>query len=202
MDYKKTELLNEDFSFRRNDKLYDHLKNLSSKKITQLHNTIFNDNKQNIDQNLKNSVINSENALNINTKDNSLRISSLEIRLDKSERLLKFFEEILKMKETDRDNEMKIDRNKIIDLNRRIIILEDNIKIFQKKLQGVHEIFNEKFADIDNKYNNLLNNKNSITEFYSNKLNDVENVLKKNEAIINNVVENKLNSLKANLDSK
>ena len=44
------------------------------------------------------------------------------------------------MKETDRDNEMKIDRNKIIDLNRRIIILEDNIKIFQKKLQGIHEI--------------------------------------------------------------
>ena len=48
----------------------------------------------------------------------------------------------------------------------------------------------------------MLNNKDSIAEFYSNKLNDIENILKKNEAIITNSVETKLEKLKGNLDSK
>ena len=203
---KKNEKVKDDINLKENETIYEHLKNLSSKKITELHNSIFNDNLKIIDQNnFKNcDIYNNESSSENCTKNNSsqIRISSLEIRLDKSERLLKFFEEIIKIKEHDRDNEIRIDTNKITELNKRIIILEDNIKSFQKKLHCINDVFCEKFSLIEKKYNTMLNNKDSIAEFYSNKLNDIENILKKNEAIITNSVETKLEKLKGNLDSK
>jgi conjugal transfer/entry exclusion protein len=82
------------------------------------------------------------------------------------------------------------------------MFLEENIRNFHKKLSSITEVFNEKFNSIEKKIQSVLSKKDEISSFYTNKLNDVETILKKNEGFINNTVENKLNSLRVNLDSK
>ena len=231
MDNRKNDNNIEEFSFKNNEKLYDHLKNLSTKKITELHNTIFNDKKDNPENKLyndyhnvnnqivKETIINKENNHN-NQSDNinpyhhndsfannnsissQVRIVNLEKRLEKSERMLKYFEEILKNRDNDKNCDVKIDRTKISDLNKRILTLEESIKIFHKKISSVNEVFNEKFDMIEKKYNSLLHSKDNISDFYSNKIVEIENLLKKNDVLIDNVVEFKLSNLKANLDNK
>lgn len=213
MDNNKNDNFQEDITFRDNQKLFEHLKNLSSNKVSELHNSIFNDNQH------KNQTESKKISYLISPKENSYyssidfrsgnitnqgnpRIGALEKRLEKSEKLLKYFEEILKLKDVEREKEVKTDRNKIADLSKRIMFLEENIRNFHKKLSSITEVFNEKFNSIEKKIQSVLSKKDEISSFYTNKLNDVETILKKNEGFINNTVENKLNSLRVNLDSK
>jgi len=213
MENNKNDNLQEDITFRDNEKLFEQLKNLSANKISELHHSIFNENQ------IKNQTEPKKLSYIISPKENSYsssidyktgnitnqanqRISVLEKRLEKSEKLLKYFEEILKLKDVERDKEVKNDRNKIADLSKRIMFLEENIRNFHKKLSSITDVFNEKFNSIEKKIQSVLNKKDEISSFYSNKLSDVENILKKNESFIDNAVENKLNGLRVSLDSK
>ena len=213
MENNKKDNLIEDITFRDNEKLFEHLKTLSANKISELHNSIFNENQS------KNQTETRKILYKISPKDNSYnssidlkagnisnqansRIYALEKRLEKSEKLLKYFEEILKLKDVERDNDIKTDRNKIADLSKRIIFLEENIRNFHKKLSSINGVFSDKFNSIEKKIQSVLNKKEDLSGFYSNKLNDIENILKKNESYIDNTVENKLNDLKVSLDSK
>ena len=213
MENNKKDNLIEDITFRDNEKLFEHLKTLSANKISELHNSIFSENHS------KNQTETRKILYKISPKDNSYnssidlkpgntsnqansRICALEKRLEKSEKLLKYFEEILKLKDVERDNDIKTDRNKIADLSKRIIFLEENIRNFHKKLSSITDVFNEKFNSIEKKIQSVLSKKDDLSGFYSNKLNDVENILKKNESLIDNTVENKLNDLRVSLDSK
>lgn len=133
---------------------------------------------------------------------NDLRVSNLERRLENTEKMLKFYEEMLRLKEEEKKNEFRIDQNKVIELNKKVITLEEHIKFLNKRINEQNEILNEKTEGMEKKLGKFLETKNSIGDFYANKLGDLEALIKKNDILIESVIEEKLSHVQMNFDSK
>jgi hypothetical protein len=133
---------------------------------------------------------------------NEIRISNLEKRLDNAERLLKFYEEMMRLKEDEHRGEYKIDQNKIVELNNKITVLDDNLKTVYKKLSDFNQYLNDKLGEIDKRFRGQNETKNSVSDFYSSKLAEMEAMLNKNNIVIENLIDDKIGLLQNNFDGK
>jgi hypothetical protein len=156
--------------------------------------------------NLPNSPNNDPPQLVIETGGNSIsneiRISNLERRLDNAEKMLKFYEEMFRLKEEEKKNELKIDHNKILDLSKSLVKMEENQKILNRKIKEQNDLINEKFELIEKKLVKFNDTKSSVGEFYANKLAEIESMYNKNDLIYENMVDEKVNNLQINTDNK
>ena len=131
-----------------------------------------------------------------------IKINNLERRLENTEKMVSFLEEMLRLKEEERKNEYKMDQNKILELNKKLSTLEDYIKYVHKKEKANKEFFLDKLEQLEKKYAKFMENKSSINEFYANKFSDIETILKKNEVILDDIVEQKIEKLNQEVNSK
>jgi len=131
-----------------------------------------------------------------------LRLVNIERRLEKNEKLLNFFEEMLRLKEDEKKNDIQIEKNIIKDLTKRVTNLEDNISIILRKFNEFSDIFTTKIEKIEKLYLQSKDSKEKISEFYANKLSELEGLLKKNEIIIDNKIEHNFIELEKNIDVK
>ena len=126
----------------------------------------------------------------------------MERRLEKNEKIMSFFEEILRLKEDEKKNDKEIDKNLINDLNKRVSLLEDSINVIFKKFNEFSDIFCSKIEKIEKMYNKSIEKKNSLGDFYAGKLSELEGLLKKNEFVIENKIDSKFIEIEKNIDSK
>ncbi len=131
-----------------------------------------------------------------------LRLSNLERRLENNEKILNFYDQMMRLKEEERRNEVRIDKNKIAESAKKINLLEENIKFLNKKISEQGEFFNEKLDLIEKKFLKFIDNKNSIGEYYAGKLAEFENLYKKSEAFFETKIEEKILGLQNNFDAK
>jgi hypothetical protein len=131
-----------------------------------------------------------------------LRISNLEKRLESAEKMIKFYEEMMRLKDEEKRNDYKIDQNKIVELNNKVDILEDGIKIVYKKLSDFNNYINDKFEAIDKKFQKNNDTKNNISDFYASKVAEMETLLNKNNLVLENLMDDKIGLMQNNFDSK
>lgn len=131
-----------------------------------------------------------------------MRIGNLERRLDSTEKMLRFYEEMFRLKEEENKNLIRIDQNKIIELNKKIVSLEENIKFLNKKMIEQNEIINEKLEITDKKLEKFYEVKNSIGDFYANKFASIEGLIKKNDILVENLVDDKISHIQINIDGR
>ena len=158
----------------------------------------------NNNQNNTNSNINNVKDNNIyeSSITNELRISNLERRLENTEKILKFYDEMMRLKDEEKLNEIRIDKNKIAELTKKNNLLEENIKYVNKKISEQNDFFNEKLEFIEKKFSKFLDNKNSIGDYYASKLAEFENLYKTNEVFYETKIEEKVFSAQNNFDGK
>ena len=131
-----------------------------------------------------------------------LRLVNMERRLEKNEKLLAYFEEMLRLKEDEKNNDIQIEKNIIKDLTKRVNNLEDNITIILKKFNEFSDIFTTKIEKIEKLYKQSKDGRDKISEFYATKLSELEGMLKKNEIIIDNKIEQSYIEFEKNIDMK
>ena len=131
-----------------------------------------------------------------------LRLINMERRLEKNEKLLSYFEEMLRLKEDEKNNDIQIDKNIIKDLSKRVSNLEDNISLILKKFNEFSDIFTSKIEKIEKMYRQSQDGKDKISDFYATKLSELEGLLKKNEIIIDNKIEQNFIEFEKNIDVK
>jgi hypothetical protein len=131
-----------------------------------------------------------------------LRIVNLEKRLENTEKMLKFYEEMLRLKDEEKRNETKIDHNKINELSKKVSILEENIKFFHKKLYELNNLVTEKFELIDKKISKINEIKSGVSDFYANKLSEIETMVNKNNIVVDNLIEDKIEEANNDLTQK
>lgn len=133
---------------------------------------------------------------------NDLRLSNLERRLDSTEKMLKFYEEMLRLKEEEKKNEIRIDQNKISELIKKIAVLEENNKLLNKRFAERDEFVRDKIEAIEKKFSKVGEIKSSISDFYANKLADIEGIIKKNDILTESLVDDKISHFQLGIDSK
>jgi hypothetical protein len=131
-----------------------------------------------------------------------IRISNLERRLDNTEKMLKFYEEMFRLKDEEKKNEFRIDLNRLNELGKKVICLEDSIKILAKRINDQTGLFDEKVIMVDKKIGKLVENRNSIGDFYANKLAEVESLIKKNDIFVENLIDEKVANINTTIDGK
>ena len=131
-----------------------------------------------------------------------LRLSNLERRLENTEKILHFYDEMMRLKEEESRNEVRIDKNKIVELTKKTNLLDENIKFLNKKINEQGELFNEKVNLIEKKFLKFNDNKNSIGEYYAGKLAEFENLYKKSEAYFETNIDEKILGMQNNFDAK
>ncbi len=131
-----------------------------------------------------------------------LRLINIERRLEKNEKLLNYFEEMLRLKDEEKRNDILMDKNIIKDLSKRVSNLEENITLILKKFNEFSDIFTAKIEKIEKLYRQSQDGKEKLNEFYANKLSELEGLLKKNEIIIDNKIEQNFIEFEKNVDVK
>src|SRR5690242_315894 len=111
---------------------------------------------------------------------NELRIANLEKRLDNAERMIMYYEEMMHLKEDEKRNDYKIEQHRIIELDNKVTLLEDGLKSIYKKLSDFNQYLNEKLENIDKRLQKHSETKNTVSDFYSVKLAEMESMLNKN----------------------
>ena len=95
--------------------------------------------------------------ININ---NSL-LSSLEKRMENTEKFLIFFEDLLKLKNEERIAEVMIDNSSLSEIEQKIVICEEDYKNLVKKKNALFEESLKKLESFELKINSTIENKNS-----------------------------------------
>jgi hypothetical protein len=131
-----------------------------------------------------------------------IRISNLERRLDGTEKMLKFYEEMFRLKNDEKKNEFRIDLNRLNEISKKMGSLEDSIKILSKRINEQSGLMDEKVLIVDKKVGKLMENRNSIGDFYANKLAEVESLIKKNDVFVENLIDEKVANINNTIDSK
>jgi hypothetical protein len=193
------------FSFHDSKKHTDSIPN----------NNFYNQNQISTDRNekkdeiyeLKNKI-NKYNQYELNMPQDSYNVSSelrlinVERRLEKNEKLLYYFEEMLRLKDDEKKNDILIDKNIIKDITKRVSNLEDNITIILKKFNEFSDIFTSKIEKIEKLYTKSKDGRDKVSEFYASKLSELEGLLKKNDIIIDNKIEQNFIEFEKNMDVK
>lgn len=156
---------------------------------------------------------------NSNGISSELRVASLECRIETLEKMVKFYDELINLKNEERKNEFYISNNETISMfNAKIEQLENKIdKMTQSNNEKIKEI-NDKIEHIykiieDNKTTNDNTNKNKEVkevkvninennELLSNKISEIDALINKNELMVDNIVEEKLSSIRAENETK
>lgn len=132
----------------------------------------------------------------------NLRMNNLERRMENMEKMLRFYENMLKLKDEEKENEMKIDKNKINDLNNKIDLLESNIRNLNKVIQYQNDLITNRLNIIEKKLSQAYDNKCSLDDVYNEKLNDLEEMIKRNDIYVENMIDDKSSNLKVSFDMK
>ena len=155
------------------------------------------------------------NQLNSNNKNKistELRISNLENRVNTLEKMLKFYEQMLKLREEERETNIILSNNETFSIiNSKIEILENKIDNIQKGnnsklnelnliLESINQrIENQNDEEIKINYRNITDN-NEKKNFDKNK--DDSNKLFTNNKIIEEIIEDKINSINIHTENK
>jgi len=165
--------------------------------LNMKNNLELNKDLQNYDGNIENNNMIFESSIA-----GELRLSNLERRFENTEKILHFYDEMMRLKDEERRNEIRIDKNIISELNKKVNLLEENIKFLNRKITEQGELFNEKIDLIEKNVLKSIDNNNSIGEFYAGKLAEFENLYKKSESFFETKIEEKSHDLQINMDSK
>ncbi len=133
---------------------------------------------------------------------NELRISNLERRLDSAEKLLRFYEEMNRLKDEESKNDNRIDNSKIHELNQRINSLEENNNFLNKKILEQNDIIGNKLVSLEKQLERFNEVKNSIGEFYASKLAGIESVINKNDVIVESLIDEKIANTQIDIDGR
>ena len=190
--------------------------NFSNKKFTyqQYDNPYLNEMRMNMD-NLysKKNYQNSNNSVSTD-----LRIISLENRVETLEKMLKYLDEFIHLKEEEKNNDFQISNNESIN------ILNSQVQNLQKKIDDSKieemgkkiEIINNTLGiqNISGINNNKRQNKN-FNNFSSNltfmkekekiineKINEFNNIIKNNDLVIDGLIKEKLSSNNIQIENK
>jgi hypothetical protein len=137
-----------------------------------------------------------------NSITSEIRIINLEKRLENAEKMLKFHEEIMRLKDEERKNEIRIDNNKLNEFGKKISSLDDSIKNITQRINNQNESFNDGFDKLDKKFVKINETKNSIGDFYSTKLSELEGLIRKNDIFVESLIDEKIANVYVNFDSK
>ena len=190
--------------------------NFSNKKFTyqQYDNPYLNEMRMNMD-NLysKNNYQNSNNSVS-----NDLRIISLENRVETLEKMLKYLDEFIHLKEEEKNNDFQISNNESINiLNSQVQNLQKKIddskieemgkkiKIINNTLgiQNISGINNNK--RLNKNFNNFSYNVTFIKEkekIINEKINEFNNIIKNNDLVIDGLIKEKLSSNNIQIENK
>jgi len=130
-----------------------------------------------------------------------IRISNLEKRLESIEKILHFYDEMFRLKNEERLNEERIDKNKLLEISKKINSIEENYKFNNFKFKENNE-FDKKIENLEKKLKKFQEKNNSIGEYYAEKLSEFEEIYKKTEVFLDTKVEDKIISLQKNYDNK
>ena len=190
--------------------------NFSNKKFTyqQYDNPYLNEMRMNMDnlyskkkyQNCNNSV------------SNDLRIISLENRVETLEKMLKYLDEFIHLKEEEKNNDFQISNNESIN------ILNSQVQNLQKKIDDSKiEEMGKKIEIINNtlgiQNNSGINNNKRLNKNFNNfsynvtfikekekiineKINEFNNIIKNNDLVIDGLIKEKLSSNNIQIENK
>ena len=190
--------------------------NFSNKKFTyqQYDNPYLNEMRMNMD-----NLYSKKNYQNCNNSvSNDLRIISLENRVETLEKMLKYLDEFIHLKEEEKNNDFQISNNESIN------ILNSQVQNLQKKIDDSKieemgkkiEIINNTLGiqNISGINNNKRQNKN-FNNFSSNltfmkekekiineKINEFNNIIKNNDLVIDGLIKEKLSSNNIQIENK
>ena len=155
------------------------------------------------------------NQLNSNNKNKistELRISNLENRVNTLEKMLKFYEQMLKLREEERETNIILSNNETFSIiNSKIESLENKIENIQKEnnsklnelnliLESINQrIENQNDEEIKINYRNITDN-NENKNMDKNKI-ELNKVFTNNE-IIEEIIEDKINSINIHTENK
>lgn len=174
-------------------------KGISSSNTNNFQNPICKQSDGFLNSNNPNNNNNSPFESSITTE---LRVGNLERRLENTEKILHFYDEMLRLKDEERRNEVRIDKNKIAELTKKINLLEENQKFLNKRITEQSELLSEKISLIEKKFLKFLDNKNSIGEFYAGKLAEFESLYKKSETFFEAKMDEKILGMQNSFDAK
>lgn len=168
---------------------------------------IINEHQENI---FRNNIYNNPNKnLNEKEKENSvnypisaeIRISNLEKRIENIEKILHFYDELFRLKNEEKVNEERIDKNKLTEISKKLNFLEENYKFANMKFKDNFNV-DKKMENLEKKLTKFLENKNSISEYYATKLSEFEDIYKKTQSFLENKLDERLISMQNNYDGK
>ena len=157
---------------------------------------------------------------NSNGISSELRVASLECRVETLEKMVKFYDDLINLKNEERKNEFNISFNETVGmLNSKIEQLEykieqiaqsNNVKIkeINDKIEHIYKVIEENKVTNDNatkssnKEKEVKVNFNESNEVLSNKISEIDAMINKNELMIENIVEEKLSAIRAENESK
>jgi hypothetical protein len=178
---------------REREKYIRHIKN---------QNVILsNKNKEYNNNNLNNTKEDIENFNYPFPISQEIRISNLEKRLESIEKILHFYDEMFKLKNEEKLNEERIDKNKLIELSKKINYIEENNKFNNIKIRENNDV-DKKIENLEKKFKKLQDNNNSIGEYYAKKLSEFEEIYKNIESFLETKVEDKIITLQKNYENK
>lgn len=149
-----------------------------------------------------------------------IRLINLESRVETLEKMLHFYEELLKLKEEEKNNNVQLDSHKIEDLATKVNQLEFNMSSLNKKINAQYGIIIEKIEGIQQEklnYNRqshmasieddqMINSSIASTvkhnEYITNPIEELEEIINTTKMINNELTKNKLESIQAQFDEK
>ncbi len=190
--------------------------NFSNKKFTyqQYDNPYLNEMRMNMD-NLysKKNYQNSNNSVSTD-----LRIISLENRVETLEKMLKYLDEFIHLKEEEKNNDFQISNNESINIlnsqvqNLQKKIDETKIEEMGKKIEIINNtlgIQNNSGINNNKRQNKNFNNFSSNVTFIkekekiiNEKINEFNNIIKNNELVIDGLIKEKLSSNNFQIENK
>ncbi len=190
--------------------------NFSNKKFTyqQYDNPYLNEMRMNMD-NLysKKNYQNSNNSVSTD-----LRIISLENRVETLEKMLKYLDEFIHLKEEEKNNDFQISNNESINIlnsqvqNLQKKIDESKIEEMGKKIEIINNtlgIQNNSGINNNKRQNKNFNNFSSNVTFIkekekiiNEKINEFNNIIKNNELVIDGLIKEKLSSNNFQIENK
>lgn len=127
-----------------------------------------------------------------------LRISSLECRIETLEQMTKFYNDLINLKQQDRNNDFMLQFQGTIDqINTKLIALEKKISIFTETNQKKVDSLFQRVQSIQNKFDNEIQHKP-----IEDKLAEIDSMMNKNELIIDNIIQDKLSIINYQNESK
>ena len=157
---------------------------------------------------------------NSNGISSELRVASLECRIETLEKMVKFYDDLINLKNEERKNEFNISFNETVGMfNSKIEQLEykieqmaqsNNVKIkeINDKIEHIYKVIEENKVTNDNenkssnKEKEVKVNFNENNEILSNKISEIDAMINKNELMVENIVEEKLSAIRAENESK